>query len=103
MSYVFKKTKDKENPYDQTSIKICINSSDATLPDVIQHFECFLRACGFYFDGQLELVEEGTIKHNGGYCEDDDFDDIIDNTEAVKSKDPSEFLNRNGFPETKPE
>ena len=28
------------------------------LPEVIEEFQTFLRGCGYYFDGELEFVEE---------------------------------------------
>jgi len=29
-----------------------------TLPDILAHFEDFLRGCGFRFDGVLDFVED---------------------------------------------
>jgi hypothetical protein len=31
---------------------------DIALPQMLEKFETFLRGCGFYFDGHLELVDE---------------------------------------------
>lgn len=34
------------------------------LDDIVFEFEQFLRGCGFYFDGHLELVEEESYKED---------------------------------------
>jgi len=33
------------------------------LYDVIDRFEEFLRGCGFFFDGRLEIVDEKAVEH----------------------------------------
>jgi hypothetical protein len=32
---------------------------DITLTQMLWNFECYLKACGFYFDGKLDFVKEG--------------------------------------------
>jgi hypothetical protein len=32
---------------------------DVTIRQMLWNFECYLKACGFYFDGHLEVVPEG--------------------------------------------
>jgi len=56
MSYKFIKTKDAENRYDISSITIEVDTPD--LLKIIEEFEVFLKACGFHFDGHLDIVED---------------------------------------------
>ena len=37
---------------------IVLETESILLPDVINAFERFLRACGFYFNGKLDIVED---------------------------------------------
>jgi len=44
--------------YDEGRPKVEMEiNNDSTLPDVIQSFEDFLLACGYRFEGHLDLVE----------------------------------------------
>lgn len=45
----------------------------SNLSDVIDSFERFLKACGYYFDGHLEIVPEFSNEenNNGGDGEDE--------------------------------
>lgn len=56
MSYVFKKIKDEQNPYDTTTVIVKIDT--VTLGDLLEGFEDFLRACGYQFKGNLNIVDE---------------------------------------------
>lgn len=40
--------------------KITYESTKDFLPEVVQDFELFLRGCGFFFDGNLDFVEQET-------------------------------------------
>lgn len=56
MPYKFIKTPDRENPvYDKT--EVVFTSTHDSLNELIEEFERFLRASGFYFKGQLDLVD----------------------------------------------
>ena len=50
--------------YLQTSVQMGI-SSDATLPDMLNFFTDFLRAAGYVFEGELEVVaSDETLDNN---------------------------------------
>lgn len=34
-----------------------------TITQMLYNFECYLKACGFVFDGRLEMVEDGYENH----------------------------------------
>ena len=34
------------------------------LPEVLEEFQTFLRGCGYYFNGDLEFVDDGTFQTN---------------------------------------
>ena len=42
--------------YDATNIEVSITASDASLGDLCLEFKHFLLACGFYIDGDIEVV-----------------------------------------------
>ena len=47
--------------YDNQPKTIVNVTTDAvSLPDILQSVEGFLRACGFVFDGRLDIVDEDT-------------------------------------------
>lgn len=47
--------------FDEQSPVITVSlSSEATLTEVVEIFERFLKAVGYCFDGNLEIVEETT-------------------------------------------
>ena len=37
---------------------IVVETEAITLPEVVDAFERFLKACGFYFNGKLDIVED---------------------------------------------
>ena len=43
---------------DEVSFKCQVETESATLPDILEDFEQFLRGCGFGFKGRLDFVEE---------------------------------------------
>ena len=53
--YEFRKSADPDNPYDHTSIRMSTNT--VSLDEVLETFENYLRACGFVFDGRVDIVE----------------------------------------------
>ena len=57
--YKFVKIKDPNNPYDISSVEICVDS-EVTVSDLLENFKGFLLACGYHFTGELEIVEEDT-------------------------------------------
>lgn len=58
MSYILKKEIEKENPFDTTEVEFRVDT--VSLQELIEQFEAFLRACGFSFEGNLEIVEDET-------------------------------------------
>ena len=54
--HIFIKEKDKENQYDKTRVQIEVDTD--SLPDLVEAFEEYLKACGFHFDGSLDFQEE---------------------------------------------
>jgi hypothetical protein len=55
--YKFIKLPDEDNKFDSSSIEMVI-TKDVSLPDLLQEFECFLKACGFVFEGELDIIQE---------------------------------------------
>lgn len=43
--------------YPETKTEITLDVQ-STLPEVIERFEDFLKACGYVFKGKLEIIEE---------------------------------------------
>jgi hypothetical protein len=47
-----------ESQYNDASCKVQMDlSSDATLSEVLEAFESFLKATGYVFSGQIDIVE----------------------------------------------
>lgn len=40
--------------------KICIESEDSDLTDILERFEDFLKGCGFHLKGKLVIEEESS-------------------------------------------
>lgn len=59
MSYKFVKTIDTANQFDNVTVTFEMPESAVSLTDLIQNFELFLRACGYGFEGHLDVVDEG--------------------------------------------
>jgi hypothetical protein len=53
-TYVFIKKMDKDNEFDVSDVRLSLTSE--SLDDLTMEFACFLRACGFYLDGEFELL-----------------------------------------------
>lgn len=53
--YKFIKEKNVDNKFDTTEITFNVDTID--LNDLIYEFELFLKASGFNFDGNLEIVD----------------------------------------------
>jgi hypothetical protein len=51
------KIQDKDNHFDQCNVMIDIPNSHVTLTDLLPIFAGFLRACGYVFQGELEIVD----------------------------------------------
>jgi len=39
-------------------LEISFNAEGAFIDDVVDQFECFLRACGYVFDGKLTISDK---------------------------------------------
>lgn len=44
--------------HEATTRTVTVVSEAETLPDIVEAFEDYLRACGFIFDGHLDIIEE---------------------------------------------
>lgn len=59
----FKFECEHRNAWDETlDSKVTMEFDKEFLPDVLEQFEQFLRGCGYYFDGRLELVEDEPVE-----------------------------------------
>jgi hypothetical protein len=52
----FVKLPDEDNQHDRS--KIIYKTDSETLEGVIEGFQDFLKACGYNFDGRLEIVQD---------------------------------------------
>ena len=68
MKLRFIKERDNENEYDNTAIQF--KTIAECLPEVLEDFESFLRACGYIFDGSLQVVSD---------ISEEDSDEFVDN------------------------
>jgi hypothetical protein len=61
---------------------------DVTITQMLWNFECYLKACGFYFDGHLEVVpEEGyDVIDDTNYCCMGDSDNCNEEHKNVDKK-----------------
>lgn len=50
------KLQDDENPHDITRVEMTIET--VSYRDLLEEFENFLKACGFVFKGQVDIVRE---------------------------------------------
>ncbi len=41
---------------DGSKTTVTVSTDAAGLHQILQEFECFLRGCGFYFDGSIDIV-----------------------------------------------
>lgn len=53
----FFKSHDPDNQYDKTDVLIQTNNG-ASIADLTEMFEEFLKACGYHYAGHLEIVED---------------------------------------------
>jgi len=56
-SFIIKDYADTFNTINDIEVTVKIEPH-SNLIDVLESFERFLRACGYYFDGRLDIVEE---------------------------------------------
>ena len=61
--YILKKLKDPDNQFDVSDVVVRIETE--TLEDILQGMSEFIRACGFYVDGELDFVEDEKISMAG--------------------------------------
>lgn len=55
---VFSKSRDKENEFEVADVTFEIPNNEVTLTELLQEFECFLKACGYSFKGELDFTED---------------------------------------------
>jgi hypothetical protein len=53
----FTKLKDESNDFDESNVTFEIPNNDLSIPDILEEFEKFLKACGYVFEGYLDLVD----------------------------------------------
>lgn len=53
--YILKKIKDPNNKFDISDVEFIVDTE--SLPDLLEQFECFLKAIGFTINGELDIVE----------------------------------------------
>jgi DNA relaxase NicK len=56
--FIFKKTRDPENEFDKSEIEYTVNDDDIEIDALITEFGYFLKACGFVFNGTVEIVDD---------------------------------------------
>lgn len=56
MKLRFIKERDDDNTHDNTIVNM--ETVADYLPDILEDFEGFLRACGFQFSGSLQIINE---------------------------------------------
>jgi hypothetical protein len=56
MAYEFRKTRDKDNNFDVTSVTVLLEHNEHTLDEMLDAFSDFLKACGWSVDGTIEVV-----------------------------------------------
>jgi len=67
---------------------------DVTINQMLWNFECYLKACGFIFDGKLEIVDEDYIgsvdedwtNNDTSCCNNDEVDEWNRRLEALEEK-----------------
>ncbi len=54
----FIKTKNVANAFDISDIVFSIKDNDTALEDILKEFDCFLKACGFNYNGEVTIFDE---------------------------------------------
>ena len=53
----FYKSHDPDNKYDRTDV-LLQTDNQASIDDLVEMFEEFLKACGYHYAGHFEIVED---------------------------------------------
>lgn len=61
MAYIFKKTPDKSNNFDNTEVVIKTIHNELTLTDLVEIFEEFIKGCGYHPKGSLDWIEDEDV------------------------------------------
>ena len=59
---------------EQGSFKNTVQFEEDFLPSVLENMQLFLKGCGFYFDGTLDIINEETEEL---YSEQDQWNDTV--------------------------
>ena len=51
---------------DQPTHETVCTTTAESLPDVLEAFTSFLRGCGFYFEGEVAILEEDDYERDDG-------------------------------------
>lgn len=82
---------------DSNLSKVTYESNREYLYDILEDFEDFLRGCGFYINGKLEVVDKEDVKIDLSYDSmSSDFSSVNTDTITISSYDDPFNLNLNG-------
>lgn len=82
---------------DSNLSKVTYESNREYLYDIIEDFEDFLRGCGFYIDGKLEVVDKEDVEIDFSYDSmNNSFSSTNTDTITISSYDSPINLNLNG-------
>ena len=56
----FLRTADKDHPLIVSEVQFAMEHN-ISLPDILEEFECFLKACGYVLPGTLDFIEEDIV------------------------------------------
>lgn len=56
--FIFKKLPDETNQFDVSEVTLAMQGEGHSLTAVLEEFEAFLKACGYHFNGRIDIVEE---------------------------------------------
>jgi hypothetical protein len=62
MAIKFIRTPDPNNAHSITKVEMTIETNDISWPELVEEFECFLRASGYIFTGKLQMVNEDEVQ-----------------------------------------
>ena len=74
-----------DKPIETVSIEIAEHSNIGT---VLEAFTRFLRAAGYYFDGEVEIVDHQAVDHYNDF--DDSIDSITNEEDEIQFEGPIE-------------
>lgn len=73
----FKKTQDPNNKFSISEVSIKVHD-EVTITDLLEEFGNFLKACGYSFDGELDIVNDDYDESKFNNVVSDDADNDLD-------------------------